>query len=360
MSGQGHHRSLASALPMATHPLAPDLQPVVPTLAAIRAAGPGKFDRAAQPHLFDRIDWIEPLQRLCMAEKPAHVLSAYHGAQEAWLFLADSGERHRSAIANWYSFAFRPVFVGEPDRETQQLLLEQIARTLATDVAQVDLYPILADDGTLDTLLAAFRRAGWLAVARPMGMNHFLRLDGRDFAAYWADRPGKLRSTVKRKAKAGQLSYDIHHALADALWDDYVAVYRRSWKPEEPGLDFLRALAAHEGEAGTLRLGFARDHGTPVATQLWTVENGTALIHKLAHDQGAVDSSPGTMLSHHMFRAAIDGDRVDLIDYGTGDNPHKTEWMEEQRPLHRIDAFNPRFASSWLPAARAAISSLRG
>ena len=61
-----------------------------------------------------------------------------------------------------------------------------------------------------------------------------------------------------------------------------------------------------------------------------------------------------------MFAQAIDGDRVDLIDYGTGDNGYKADWMEERIALHRIDAFNPRFASSWLPAARTAISALVG
>ena len=57
---------------------------------------------------------------------------------------------------------------------------------------------------------------------------------------------------------------------------------------------------------------------------------------------------------------AIDQDRVDLIDYGTGDNGYKTDWMERRIPLIRIDAFNPRRPSNWLPAARTAISALVG
>jgi hypothetical protein len=295
-----------------------------------------------------------------MPGSPPHLLRACEGDAEAWLFLADAGERRRIAIANWYSFAFRPVFVGDPDADTRLRLVERIARDLTPEVAHVEIYPVLADDGTSALLVSAFRKAGWIAVARPHGINHYLEVGGRSFAEYWAARPGRLRSTVKRKERATTLTFAIATQLTDALWDDYVAVYRRSWKPSEPNLDFLREMADGESRAGTLRLGFTRDHGAPVATQLWTVENGTALIHKLAHDQGADEASPGTLLSHFMFRHVIDEDRVTIIDYGTGDNPYKREWMERQRPLLRIDCFNPRFTSAWLPAARTAISALVG
>ena len=100
--------------------------------------------------------------------------------------------------------------------------------------------------------------------------------------------------------------------------------------------------------------------GHAVATQFWTVERGVALIHKLSHDRAHDGGSPGTLLSHAMFAHAFDTDGVETVDYGTGDNGYKTDWMEERVPLHRIDAFNPRFASSWLPAARTAISALVG
>jgi hypothetical protein len=328
-------------------------------LAEMRAGTPG-LGREDQAHLFDRIAWIETLHRLCMGDSRADVRSAREGLIQAWLFLAETGDGKRTAISNWYSFAFRPVFTGRPTAQQKLELLEAIARNLSPDAAQLDMFPVPADDGTSGLILSAFRKAGWIAVARPMGINHYLAVGGRDFAAYWAARPGALRNTVRRKLRTGRFTFEVHERFTDALWDDYVAVYRRSWKPSEPNLDFLRAVAEHEGAAGTLRLGFAREAGHPVATQFWTIENGVALIHKLAHDQGADDASPGTLLSHFLFRHAIDEDRVEVIDYGTGDNPYKTEWMEAQRPLHRIDCFNPRFSSAWLPAARTAISKLVG
>src|SRR3546814_7125293 len=91
---------------------------------------------------------------------------------------------------------------------------------------------------------------------------------------------------------------EIHDRFSPAIWKDYEAVYENSWKPEEGSLSFLRAIAEQEGEAGHLRMGIARSDGLAVAAQLWTVENGVALIHKLAHREDAGAGSPGTLLSH--------------------------------------------------------------
>lgn len=330
------------------------------SLSDIRGIVAGRLDRPHQRSLFDRFDWLDNLHRYCMADLPPQVLRAQEGNAEAWLFLADAGDNRRTAIANWYSFSYRPIYMGNPDEAMRRRLLHAIAQDLRGQAARIDLYPIVDEDALVSTLLDAFRDAGWMAVARPLGVNHYLRLNGRSFAQYWADRPGTLRGTVKRKARGNPLRYEIHHHLTEALWEDYVAVYRRSWKPAEPNLDFLHAIARQESHAGTLRLGFARLEGEPIATQFWTVENGVALIHKLAHDRASDRVSPGTLLSHFMFRAIIEGDRVTTIDYGTGNNPYKAEWMELQRPLYRIDCFNPRHSSAWLPAARAAISKLVG
>ncbi len=317
----------------------------------------GALDRACTPSLFDRIDWFESLHDHCFPDEPVRILQAMEGEHQLWLFLRSPAPGKLSALANWYSFGWSPHFLGDPDAATQRRLIGLLAQYLLKDSAQIDLYPVT---GSAGLLLEAFRRGGWFGVQRPMGGRHLLRLNGRSFGDYWAGRPGRLRTLISRKSRSGRFTLSITGTLTDALWGDYLAMHGRSWKQPEPSPFFLRDLAERESAAGTLRLGFARLGEQPVATQLWTVENGTALIHKLAHDQAFDGASPGSLLSHAMFAAAIDGDRVDLIDYGTGDNGYKSDWMEQREVLHRLDFFNPRFASAWLPAARTAISALVG
>ncbi|SCW44337.1 Acetyltransferase (GNAT) domain-containing protein [Sphingobium faniae] len=327
------------------------------SFAEVRPALAGRLDRTATPCLFDRIDWFESLHHHCFADRFPHVLRVTEGDAELWLFLLPSDARRLSALANWYSFAWRPIFLGAPASSLQAQLLEVAARHLLGRHAQMDFYPVQDESGQM---LAAFRRAGWFAVRRPMGGRHLLQVNGRDFMTYWAQRPGHLRSQVRRKGRGAPFAIEISDRLTDALWNDYQHVHARSWKEAEPGLSFLRALADRESAAGRLRMSFARREGMAVATQFWTVENGVALIHKLSHDQAFDHASPGTLLSHAMFAHAIDLDRVSMIDYGTGDNAYKRDWMDERATLHRIDCFNPRHASTWFPAARTAISALVG
>ena len=328
------------------------------SLEEVRQAVAGRPDSAPAIGLFDRLDWFTALHRHCFAGVPVLILSAQEDDREAWLFLLAPHSRPLKALANWYSFSWAPVFLGKPDEASRRRMLDAIAAMLLDGQSRIELYPI----EQADELTAALRRAGWITVQRPMGGRHVLPVRGRSFADYWATRPSRLRTLVRRKGRNAPFDLSIEHQLTDDLWRDYLNVHARSWKEAEPedGLNLLHDLARRESAAGRLRLGFARLDGQPVATQLWTIDRDVALIHKLAHDQRHDAGSPGTLLSHAMFAHVIDVDRVSLIDYGTGDNGYKTDWMEQRIKLIQLDAFNPRRPSSWLPAARTAISALVG
>jgi CelD/BcsL family acetyltransferase involved in cellulose biosynthesis len=88
------------------------------------------------------------------------------------------------------------------------------------------------------------------------------------------------------------------------------------------------------------------------------VENGVALIHKLAHRESAAETSPGTVLSAAMFRHVIDVDNVDIIDFGTGNDHYKADWMDGNTPLMQIMAHNPLTPAGLAGAAKAGLSRL--
>lgn len=326
--------------------------------AAVRNVSREGLSRESQPHLFDRVDWLEKLYSHCLSGYPPLFMRARAEGAEAWLFLYHRRTGEYQALANWYNFTFRPIFSGDPDEKTKKALLRAMARRLRGRAAHVVLRPVPDDDGLVALLLKAFRKAGWAAFAEPVDRNHFLDLGERDFDRYWDARPGALRSTVDRKSTKFPVEIEIHDRFTPSVWEEYEAVYENSWKPEEGSLSFLRALAEQEGEAGCLRLGIARSDGRAVAAQFWTVENGTALIHKLAHREDAGAGSPGTLLSHAMFSHVIEADGVSRIDFGTGNDAYKRDWMEDERPLYQIDLYNLRWPSSWLPALKSCISAL--
>lgn len=316
-------------------------------LDAVAQDANGALDRAAQRSLYNRLDWFRLIQAHVPPAGRLAVWRARDGDKMAWLFLAMDGKK-ASAYAAWYSLRFNGI--GESDVMTP--MAKAIRRS---GIAEVELAPI-EDPGPL---AAAFRAAGWQVRLTEKTGNWRVLTGGEDFAAYWAKRPGQLRSTARRKARAAGLDLEIFDRFDDAAWAAYEDVYRASWKPEEGSFPFLRALAEQEGAAGTLRLGVARKDGKPLAVQLWLVEHGEATIHKLAYREDAKELSPGTILGEAMFRRAIDEDRARIIDYGTGDDAYKRDWMEERRPLWRLQAFNPGTLRGLAGTARALAGRLR-
>lgn len=300
---------------------------------------------------FDRTEWWERLRRYC--DMTPHYIVARSASGLALLPMQES-DGTLSSLVNWYTFRWRPLVTPGADAA---VLYEAIARDLATRCWRVSLSCLPEEDGTGSMLTRAFRRAGWLTRCISHDSNHVLHLAGRSFADYLAGLPGPLRTTLKRKS--GRVDCTIHHTFSETVWDSYVSIYKDSWKPEEGSPDFLRAFAQAEGAAGRLRLGLAMIDNEPVAAQLWTVESGTAYIHKLAHRESARTASPGTVLSAALFAHVIDHDHVDLVDFGTGNDAYKQDWMEDVRPRYQLEALRMSSPQTWLHLIRRSAAAIR-
>lgn len=302
------------------------------------------------PSPFDRAQWYNLL-----AEAGLTPLIAIASDENNTAALALTENDGRIApLRNWYSFTWRQL---APAGEAGDRLLEEIARQLKRRGHRVTLEPVPGEDGSAESLARAFTAAGWRVETSPCDLNHVLFVKGRSFAEYWASRPGPLRTTLKRKGK--KVETMILTRFEEDAWAHYERIYNESWKPQEDQPEMLRAFAREEGQAGRIRLGLALHEGRPVAAQFWTVENKVAYIHKLAHLESHRKLSAGTTLSAALFEHVIDRDKVELIDFGTGDQRYKADWMEDVRLRYRIDCIDPRSARGWVALARRALRRLR-
>ena len=317
------------------------------------------LDSPARSTPFDRLAWWRALADECGL---APMLVACHDearGDTAVLPLAHAATpRHFVALANWYSFRVAPVFSqGVFGKGAEAMpLLTALATNLARRADRVTLAPVPDEGGEAALLARAFRAAGWFVSKTVCDTNHILPVAGRDYAAYLASRPGPLRTTLKRKRCKVEIKLFQH--FDPGAWAAYEAIYAASWKPAEGSPAFLARFAREEGAAGRLRLGLALAEGRPVAAQVWTVEGGTAFIHKLAHLEEARALSPGTSLSAALFEQVIDRDRVTLVDFGTGDDGYKRDWMEQQRPRYQLDMIRPAAIGQWPQIVRASVKRL--
>jgi hypothetical protein len=298
--------------------------------AVAREAG-DTLSRPKQPRLFDRLEWLRLVEKHTPSQGRLTALHSKNGAGDAWLFLAAS-KGSAQAFSNWYCLRYGTVLSGDCEAAVAQL-----PRALRkANIGRLSLSPFGADD----PLLEALKRSGWMTRLSQSSVNWRVRTAGMSFEEYWASRPSQLRNTVKRRARSAGLEIRIYDTFDEQAWADYESVYQASWKQAEGSPGFMRALALQEGQAGTLRLGLAYREGQPVAAQFWLVENGVATIHKLAYREDARQYSPGTILSVEMFRRAIDVDQVELIDFGTGGDGYKADWMSDSVPLYTLAAYD--------------------
>ena len=209
-----------------------------------------------------------------------------------------------------------------------------------------------------DLIVDAFGKNGWFAFRESTSVSWTVDVADKSFDQYWEDRPGELRSTYKRKAKKAAIACTIHTAFNEAAWADYLSVYENSWKPAEGSIAFLRDMAEQKSALGGLRLGIATLEGQAIAAQLWIVADGVAYIHKLAYHQDFDQLSPGTILSHDLFRHVIDTDNVSIVDFGTGNDRYKAVWMDRHTPLDTITLHIRSSAAGWTGAARKSLSRL--
>lgn len=304
---------------------------------------------------FDRGAWFDLLAAHGFAGEGRVDAQGTHAGATAWLPLRRDKPGHFAGLTNWYSFSIRPLFRGEGDHAAA---LADLFRRLRQQAARLSLYPV--PDADQGSIAAALRTAGWWVKAAPAGDRHWLDLSDMDHDGWWDSRPGALKNTVKRKAKKGVVDIALFTAFDPDAWAAYEAIYAASWKPEEGHPALLRAFAESESARGTLRMGLARMAGEPVAAQYWTVEDGSAFIHKLAHVEDSLKASPGTLLSAALFRHVIEIDRVTRVDFGTGNDAYKRDWMNRHEPLWRIEAFNPSRIAAWGPALKAFGRSMLG
>ncbi len=288
---------------------------------------------------FDRVEWFTLLEA---GENTQPMIIKLRDETGLAALMLQRGKDRLEPLANWYSFTWRPVFtVGAH----QPALIDAAARYLKQHARRVTLWPLPDEDGSATLIESSFRKAGWTVFRSPCDTNHILHVGGRGYAEYLTSRTGPLRTTLKRKAR--KIEVEIHNYFHDDIWEIYEKIYGQSWKPEEGDPSLLRRFARLESDAGRIRLGIARHEGVPVAAQFWTVENSVAYIHKLAHIESAQNLSAGSVLTAALMEHVLDVDRVEIVDFGTGNDSYKKDWMDDTRPRFLLDCHDTRNPHSW-------------
>ncbi len=321
------------------------------------------FDLSESP--FTRLEWVENFADsvACKLGTVVYLCLREAGESRALLPVIEQ-KRHGVNILSSFSNYYTPYLdiVCAPHTGTHylQLILER-GKSYFRKFDLLDIRP--TTELQSDKLLPLLNRAGFTSEIYQCSSN-WRELDIENNQQFMKKLSGSLRSTIRRKTKKlDQLNeFEIRQANDEnitQLIDDYQTIYQHSWKIDEPYPEFITQLVMRCHQQGMARL-FVMYHGSnPVAAQFWIVNRGIAYIYKLAYIPEYSKYSVGTILSAHIFQFVIEKDGVTTIDYLTGNDKYKQDWMSDCRKLYGICAYNKKTLVGWLYIAKKMLKDLK-
>lgn len=337
--------------------------------AQASAASVAAGDDAVQSDLFQTWIWFDNLVRHGLAPDVRFKFAVVSRIADGQAFclplavfpldaVAIIGEA-TSSLTTYYASLYGPI--GDDSLCTQAACQALIRALRAEGLPHGALHfkPLDVDSTFYRHMLNALREVGYLTDTHFCFGNWHLPCQGVPYDAYAATLPSRLRNTIRRARKkldgAGQWRIRVHLRPGPELEEaiaDFEVIYGQSWKVPEPFPHFVPELCRAAAKHGWLRLGVLQLDNRPVAAQIWLVRDGQALIYKLAYDEALRSLSPGSILSAELFRRALDDDHVIDVDYLTGDDAYKRDWMTHRRERRGIVAFHPRTLAGMAGALR--------
>lgn len=252
---------------------------------------------------------------------------------EAVLPLIDNCRNNFQSLKHRYSTHYSFLL----SSTNQALILDCLVKGLTQlPLRSLLLEPVSKTDSNICSLRYTLESAGYETELIFRSYNWIYRVEDHSFMNYLATRPSSLRNTLSRKKRKLDREQGAEIRIftgeqVPRVMDTYYAVYTASWKANEQYKDFLDKIVASFSGRGWTRLAILYIHEIPVAAQLWFVLHGKASIFRLAYDASWKHYSPGSILTAFMMEYVIETDKVVEIDFLTGNDAYKQDWMSDRR-----------------------------
>ena len=274
------------------------------------------------------------------------------------------GIRQLRSMTNYYTSAFDLISLRDAQGTSAVKGFVSCIANMGTDANFIAIEPVPRNGQFFNEAAAALGDHGYIVSPYRRFSNWFHEVKESSFEQYLQLRDGALRNTYARKEKklrkqGYELEIVSRPADVDSAIGAYDMVYRRSWKVSESHPRFIADVCRTFARRGWLRLGVLMFNGTPLAAQIWFVKDGIASIFKLSYDEDFKSLSAGTILTMALFRHVIDIDKVMKIDYLTGDDAYKRQYMSSCREMWCLRAYRKASTAALFGFVESARTALR-
>ncbi len=270
----------------------------------------------------------------------------------AILPLMNHSDGSLSSLSSRFTSLFSLIIISR--HREQDGIVNCLAHGLAQLPAKpIHFEPIKADDINMQNLIDCMQTHGLEKYPYFRFHNWVHELTGESFSQYMSSRPSQLRNTVQRKQRKLQREHDYTFKLyvdsnIEQALDDYKVVYTASWKANEFHTEFTPNLVKQAAQLNWLRLGILYIDQHPIAAQIWFVVYNKANIYRLVYDEKWKQYSAGSILTYHLMQHVIDMDIVTVIDFLTGNEHYKRDWMSTRKEFIGVRLIKRNKRTSWI------------
>ncbi|MDH5601061.1 MAG: GNAT family N-acetyltransferase [Gammaproteobacteria bacterium] len=308
------------------------------------------FEQSAKDNIFYSRPWFENLSAVLNGDNAMALACVVNGDTVLAIL-----PLIKSTGKSWYSLKHRytPHFSLLLADENKQQVLACLSIGLSQlPISGLILEPVARDDTHLAGLAQAMEATGFECNYFFRHYNWIYRVHGQSYHDYISARPARLRNTISRKTRKLERDhgYEIHLYSGNevpAAMPDYYAVYSASWKANEQYVSFLNNVVTRFSKKDWSRLAILYIEGQPAAAQLWFVHHGKASIFRLSYDEAWKQYSVGSILTAFLMEYVIDTDKVKEIDFLTGNDAYKQDWMSERRERYSLGCVKNAKPETW-------------
>lgn len=303
------------------------------------------FEEHARSSIFFSRPWFESLEKVVLDDEQTMLLACVVEGEEvlAILPLMIREHNHLHSLKHFYSSLFTLLLAKHNQKQVLNCLVSGFDQM---SINSLRLDPVAEDDRNVQMLQQVMESMGYECHRHFRFYNWIYRVKGQTYNDYMATRPSRVRNTITRKQRKllREHGYEIrlytNKDLEQGL-KDYNSVYQASWKAHEQFDAFIYSLTKTLSKSGWLRLAVLYIGEQPAAAQYWFVAHGKASIFKLVYDEIWKQYSPGSILISYMMQLVIEIDKVEEIDFLTGNDAYKQDWMSERRQRWMLSLFKP-------------------
>ncbi len=293
------------------------------------------FEQGEKDSIFFSRPWFESLSTTALDDDQTMVLACVLDEDRvmAILPLMKSDGNTGYSLKHRYTPHYS-LLLADDDQQRVLACLAQGLSQLPLDALLLE--PVADDDSKIDGLQRSMETVEFSCDRAFRHYNWIYRVQGQSYEDYMAARPARLRNTIARKKRKleREHGYEMRLFTGDdvpQVMPDYYVVYSASWKANEQYAGFVDDMVAGFSRAGWSRLAILYIKGQPTAAQLWFVCHRKASIFRLSYDEAWKQYSPGSILTSFLMEHVIDVDKVQEIDFLTGNDAYKQNWMSDRR-----------------------------